>query len=64
MAIQQKLNEIQKTPPSDESKPTIETTNKKEEDKKAEESRARLLSLSERIAAIREKVTKIKNTTV
>ena len=63
MAIQQKLNEIQKTPPADESKPTVETTDK-EEDKKAEESRARLLSLSERIAAIREKVTKIKNTTV
>ena len=33
MAIQQKLNEIQKTPPADESKPTVETTNKEEENR-------------------------------
>ena len=64
MAIQQKLNEIQKTPPVDESKPSIETTNKEEENTKTEEGLARLLSLSERIAAILEKVTRIKNTTV
>lgn len=62
MAIQQKLNEIQKTTSSEDSKLQIDTTNKEAD--KPEDNKTRLLSLSERIAAIREKVTRIKNTSV